>query len=250
MIRVFPTLRAGVDLFLSRFPLMMGALLIVMAVRVGVGLIPEVPYLGTLVRSAVSLILLAPLTVGQSWIALRVVRGEPASIRDLFRGYSRWGTLVGISLMTNITVGVGTLLLIVPGIVWGLALMFAPVAALDAQTPDGSQRKLGVFDALQESQGMTKGIKGALFGISLILGLPMAASLVVTLLSRFAPGVEIPGWVSQLLPLLTGVLFMGPIGATSFMIIYDKIAGLARQAYEDSSGDDSSAFDVELPTNE
>ena len=232
MIRALPALRVGIDLFISRFPLMMGILLITTAIRVAIGLIPDETLLALSTQSILSAIILPPLTAGQYWVALRIVRGEPASIRDFFRSFRRWGALVGISIVTSFVVGIGSLLLVVPGIVWGLGLLFAPIALLDARKPDGTPEKAGVFNALQDSQEIAKGYKGVLFRISLILGLPMAVSVAASLLSLYAPGIPIPNWVLELLPLLSGVVFMGPIGATTFMTVYEQIVRLGQSPRE------------------
>jgi len=42
-------------------------------------------------------------------------------------------------------------------------------------------------------------------------------------LSAFDPG--IPAWLVDIIAILTGTLFLGPVQATSFMVVYDHAVG-------------------------
>jgi len=240
MIRAWSSIRAGIDALTSRFPLLIGAWLIILAAQQAIAIVtPEVGF-WPLVESLLVAVLVTPLYAGQHLIALKVIREESVSIRDLFRGYSRWGTLIGISILTGLAIAMGTLLLVVPGIVWGLMLVFAPISALDARDPDGTPRKLGTFDALQESQEVTKGYKGVLFRIALALALPSIAIGVLLAIKMRVPSFPVPFWTLELLAILSGTLFLGPLGATTNMTVYHQITSLRREAYE---------TDPDIPSN-
>lgn len=232
MIRALPTLRAGIDIFTRHLPLLLGSWLVILAAQQAIALlIPD----GTgwnLLQSLLTVVTVGPLYAGQYWIALRIVREEPTSIRELFHGFSRWGSLVGVSLLTSLAVGIGFLLLVVPGIVWALALLFGPICVLDGRKPDGTPTKTGTFDALQESQDITKGYKGALFRVAFIFAIPTVILAVFNLLYVYVPGFPIPYWAIQMLSLLAGTFFLSPISAVCYMIVYDKITGLRRVACE------------------
>ena len=125
MVTVLGCLRAGIDAFIGRFLLLFGAWLIILAAHQLIDrLIPTAwSWVGLLAFT----VLLGPLYAGQYLLALKAVRGEPATLRDLFRGYSRFGTLIAVTFLVTLITAVGTCLLIVPGIYWRLTFVFAPV---------------------------------------------------------------------------------------------------------------------------
>lgn len=101
---------------------------------------------------------------------------ESAQIFDLWAPHPFW-KYVFASILVGVIVIVGVILLIVPGIIWGLRYMFVPYLVME--------RKLDVSAALKESARMTYGHKWQLFGFVLaIAGLNIlgAICLVVGLL--------------------------------------------------------------------
>ena len=236
MIRVWPTIRAGIDVFVARFPLMMGAWLIILAIQQAIMLlIPDAAPWGYL-QTLVAALVLAPFYAGQQLIALKLIRQEPVSIRNLFSGFPRWGALVIVSLITTLAQFVGGFLLVVPAIVWSLMLVFAPIAVLDARDLRGNPERIGPFGAIRESARLTKGCKGQLFGIALFLGLPLLLFSVLVILGTYVDEFFIAPWLILLLQILGGSLFLGPVSAACYMTVYDKIISLQRSAYEDESG--------------
>jgi predicted Zn finger-like uncharacterized protein len=75
------------------------------------------------------------LTVGQTIFFLKIARGQPAELGDLFRGGHFLLRAIGSSLLVGLMIGVGFVLLIVPAII--LALMFWPFlyVLVDADPP-------------------------------------------------------------------------------------------------------------------
>ncbi len=57
------------------------------------------------------------LTVGVLKINLAIIDGRSASFPDLFSGSDRLGSYLGATLLVSILVGIGTMLLVVPGII-------------------------------------------------------------------------------------------------------------------------------------
>ena len=229
MLTITSCLRDGINAFLRRFPLLMGAWILILGVQQLVDLL--IPDAYAWAEMPIYVVLVAPLYAGQYLLSYKVVRGEAATFHDLFQGFHRWGTLVGVSLVTSIVVVVGTLLLVIPGIIWALMFAFAPIVVLDPWTPDGVSRRVAVFDALGTSKDLTKGYKGTLFGVAFLLGLPTIAISVLLTLKAYNPAFPISLWMLELLALLSGALFVGPIASTSFMVAYDRITGLGRSAY-------------------
>ena len=93
-----------------------------------------------LVLSAVTLgVLLGPLAVGQIRMIEKQQRGETPRIDDVFAGFSSFGPAFLTSLIFAIAVGVGALLLVLPGLfvalAWGFALWFV---ALDNASPSAA----------------------------------------------------------------------------------------------------------------
>jgi hypothetical protein len=75
------------------------------------------------------------LTVGQTILFLKIARGQPAELSDLFRGGHYLLRAIGASLLVGLMICGGFVLLIVPGIL--LALMFWPFlyVLVDADPP-------------------------------------------------------------------------------------------------------------------
>lgn len=89
---------------------------------------------------------------------------EPETIKlaDLWRKFPFLSYAVA-KILTGIVVIVGLILLIVPGVIAALALMFAPYLIVD--------RNLGPIEAMKESVRITKGHRWQLFLFALALGL-------------------------------------------------------------------------------
>jgi len=112
--------------------------------------------------------------IGLAQFFLNVARGRPAGFGDLFSG--RPDQILPFflaALLYNVMVHVGTLLLIVPGII--LATMFSQFSYLIID------RGMGVFDSLKFSKVLTNGNKMTLFLTALVGWLGAAAFTVVTL---------------------------------------------------------------------
>ena len=232
MLTTWSCLREGIDAFVRRFPLFMGAWLVILAVQQLIDVL--IPDLYAWAEIPAVIVLLAPLYAGQYLLALKVVQNEPVSFREFFRGFSQWGTLIGVSLLTSVVVAVGFFLLVVPGIVWALTFAFAAIVVLDPWSHDSLPRKVGILDAMQRSKELTKGYRGVLFGVSFILGLPTIAIAVLASIKAYVPEFPLPLWAIEVLALLSGALFLGPVGATSYMVAYDAITKLERSTYDDA----------------
>jgi hypothetical protein len=113
--------------------------------------------------------------------AFQDLRGRPISINDSFRvGFARFLPIVGLIILEGLGVGLGTVLLVVPGIIlllmWYLAL---PACVVE---------RLGPVASLSRSAALTKGHRWKILGLILVLGiaggiiaavLPLAAKMVL-----------------------------------------------------------------------
>ncbi len=97
----------------------------------------------------------------------------------------------GAYLLVGLAVGIGIILLIVPGIIFALMFMFATFIVID--------RGLGPIDALNESSRIGKGYKWQLFGFTLVL-------VLINLLG--------------LLALVVGLLVSVPVTSLAFTHVY------------------------------
>jgi hypothetical protein len=110
------------------------------------------------------------ITIGQTRYFLKVARGQPAEIGEIFSGGPWLLPIIGAGILFGLMVFGGTLLLIVPGII--LALMFSQFYYLIID------RNLGVMDSLSKAKEITNGNKMTLFLMHLVcMGLSIAGLL-------------------------------------------------------------------------
>ncbi|MBC8012921.1 MAG: hypothetical protein H7X74_02375 [Methyloceanibacter sp.] len=105
---------------------------------------------------------------------------------------------LGVSILLTLAVVIGFLLLIVPGIIFGLMFMFATFVVIE--------RELGPIDAMNESNRITRGHKWQLFGFVLLL-------LLINLLG--------------LLALVVGLLVSIPVSTLAFTHAYRVLSATA-----------------------
>jgi uncharacterized membrane protein len=156
------------------------------------------------------------LAVGTSWIIilavntymqaglhalmLRVARGDgPVDLSVLFSGGRFFWPFLGATLLLQIMIGFGLLLLIVPGII--LALMFWPCLYVIVD------RNAGVLEALDRARAVTKDNYFAVIALALV-------NVGVQILGVF-PGMCI------------GLLFTIPYGWLLFAVAYCRMSGQA-----------------------
>lgn len=101
-----------------------------------------------------------PLTVGLNLFFIRLARDGRADYGDIFRGFAVFPRACAVPFLYGLIVTGGLIMLVVPGIVWGLAFIFAQYAVLD--------RKTGIRDSLRFSSTVTYGFKERLFPLALL----------------------------------------------------------------------------------
>ncbi len=112
------------------------------------------------------------LRIGAMIAFLKIARGEPADVKDLFSGRPYLGRVVGASLVIGLMVLGGYLLCIVPGII--LALMYSETLYLIVD------RDMRVGQALACSRQITRGNKAMLLLIGLVAALVGGAIMQVS----------------------------------------------------------------------
>jgi len=192
---------------IKREPLLVVAQLIVFVIPQTLGSLASIPVvLGVLEEgsflvlglqfgsSLISVFLAWFLQVGMVRMLLAAVREQPMPLSLLFSGGDRFLTMFGAMFLTGFAVGIGTLLLVVPGVIAYLGLWLGKFYVVD--------RQQGAVESLQASWRDTNGNKGDLFvfalayfglvlvglcmcGIGMLLTLPIAeAALTVIYLRR------------------------------------------------------------------
>lgn len=97
-----------------------------------------------------------PIGYGVKWVFLKAVRGERIEIRDIFSVFQKnyWNVVIA-NIVVGVIVGLGIVMLIVPGIIFACRLAFVPYLVVD--------KEMDVMDALRVSWDMTRGYGWQIF---------------------------------------------------------------------------------------
>jgi uncharacterized membrane protein len=101
------------------------------------------------------------ISMGLVKIALRFCDSEKGGFSDLFSQYRLFFKFLFATILYALIVFGGTLLLIVPGIIWGIKFWFYDYFVID--------KNLGPIEALKRSSAITRGVKWNLFVFFLLL---------------------------------------------------------------------------------
>ena len=146
------------------------ALIIVSIFSLGTG-ISEDSTLVTIITMILSLVVNAVISIGICKFALNIAGEGEAKFTDIFSGISVFLKAIGLYLLVGIAVGIGFIILIVPGII--LALMFSQTCYILAEDKD-----ISIIDCMKKSAEMMKGHKGEYFVLLLsFLGWAIVAAI-------------------------------------------------------------------------
>lgn len=106
-------------------------------------------------------VFLAVLQAGLMQVSLLIADGEEASTGDAIPGFSMFFKFFIAFILYCVIVVIGTLLFLVPGIIWSVQFMFFGYFIVD--------KELGPVKALRRSSQITKGIRADLFVFTLII---------------------------------------------------------------------------------
>ncbi len=119
----------------------------------------------TFLGIAYALLITNPVGYGLSYAYLKASRGDKLEIKDMFAAFQNYWNAVLASLLVGIIIGIGLVLVIVPGIIFACKLAFTPYLVVD--------KKMEVIEAIKESWRMTGGHAWKVFLIGL-LAIPIA----------------------------------------------------------------------------
>lgn len=130
------------------------------------------------------------LSLGLIRITLSIIDNKKPELKELFsEGKNMVDAIILYVLYSLIVIG-GMLLLVVPGIIWGIKYSQSFYLLVD--------KKMKPMDALKQSGVMMQGVKMEYFGFSLLCGLIVLAGLLALIVGLFAaiPTITMAGtWI-------------------------------------------------------
>jgi hypothetical protein len=126
-----------------------------------------------------------PISYGAKWVFLKAVRGERVEIRDVFAVFQKnyWNAVVA-NIVVGVIVGMGIVMLVVPGIIFACRLAFVPYLVVD--------REMDVMDALRVSWDMTRGYGWQIFLMGFLAIFIVIAGLICLFVGVFISAM----WIS------------------------------------------------------
>jgi hypothetical protein len=147
--------------------------------------------LGFLINTLLQFVLMA----GMYHLILRVKRGQPSTVTDLFHGFQHQTLqLILLSVVSTLFISIGLGLCLLPGIYLIVSYWFAPILIID--------RNLSFWDAMETSRKMANRCWFPLFGFLLVL-------ILITL--------------GGLLACCVGILFAGPLTLAATVYLYEEL---------------------------
>ena len=108
----------------------------------------------------ITLVITGPLTIGQCRFFINLANRSNPKFSDLWYGFNNILKAIGVTLLVGVIVFIGTILLIIPGII--LSFMYSQVYYIMAENPE-----MSIIDCLKESYRIMKGHKMDLFVLEL-----------------------------------------------------------------------------------
>ncbi|MCD4806289.1 MAG: glycerophosphoryl diester phosphodiesterase membrane domain-containing protein [Methanococcoides sp.] len=100
------------------------------------------------VFGSIFIVTIAPLFYGLTYMAVKGLRGEKVEINDVFEGFNRFVKSWVLLLVSVILIGIGYMLLILPGIILSILLIYSfPLLVI---------KDYGAMDAIKESIDISK----------------------------------------------------------------------------------------------
>jgi uncharacterized membrane protein len=120
--------------------------------------------------SLISLLISGPLNAGALIVAFKLLRNRQPEFGDFFKGFNNYLPLFLVSLVSSIFIGIGTILLIIPGIYLAVSYIFAMPLVID--------KKMNFWDAMEVSRKVITKNWFAFFGFVLVLILINIAGII------------------------------------------------------------------------
>jgi uncharacterized membrane protein len=138
----------------------------------------------TLFNIAYMLLVMAPVSYGSKWVFLKAVRGESFKAYEIFYAFQMLGNVILANILVFAIVGIGFVLLIVPGIIFACKLAFVPYLVTD--------QKMDAVEAIKKSWEMTRGFSWTIFGMGVMSFFIALAGLICLVVGIFPAAI----WIS------------------------------------------------------
>jgi hypothetical protein len=156
------------------------------------------------------------------FMTVRELDGEPATVAECVKaGRRRWGSVLGLMIVTGLAIGVGTILLLVPGVY--LALKWAVAG------PSKVLTGRGISDAMEHSTRLTAGRRWAILAVYLVvllvvLVLAVVLGLIEEIFTPLAPKALV-GALTEPLPNVCTELALPVVAAVLYRRLRDDVEG-------------------------
>ena len=115
------------------------------------------------ISSIIAAVLYLVVMMGMIKTTLRLCDQEKARFSDFFSQYHLFFRYFFAIVLWGLITWVGMILLIIPGIIWGIKYFFCDYFVID--------KKLGPIEALKQSSAITRGARWQLLGFFIVMGL-------------------------------------------------------------------------------
>jgi uncharacterized membrane protein len=122
-------------------------------------LLNSLSYAGAVASIAIT----SPLFMGNFIVSAKLLQGQTPEFRDFFAGFQYFLPLMLLSLIAGLFIGIGTLLLIIPGVYLAVAYLFASYLVVD--------RRLDFWPAMELSRRTVNPRWFGYFAFVLLMGL-------------------------------------------------------------------------------
>jgi uncharacterized membrane protein len=109
--------------------------------------------------------------VGYYCVAFQIARSRPRGFADFFNGFKKFLPVFLTALVSGVLIGLGLLLLILPGIYLAVAYMFAQLFVID--------KNMNFWSAMETSRKLITKKWFSFFGLGLLLSLLVLAGFLV-----------------------------------------------------------------------
>lgn len=152
--------------------------------------------------------------LAMTWAALAIMGGKSVSIgQSVQKGGRYFWPAVGISILSSLGIGLGLVLLIVPGLILATMWCVALPAYID--------RDNGVSEALSRSAALTKGSRWPIFAIIIVLWIAYLVPLfLIGLLAAIIPGTD---YLLDVVILPLAISAMTLAGGVGYPAIYREL---------------------------
>jgi hypothetical protein len=175
---------------------------------------------GSWIRIIVSIVTSSLVTAALVYGTFQDLRGQRAAIGDLVgRGFSSLVPVFFAAIIFSILLFIGTILLVVPGIILATALwVYAPVIVLE---------KAGIGASFTRSRALTKGHRGAIFALYVIVvALVVAVEIVVILTLHISMAALAYHWAAIPIWIFTQV-FIAVVSAVGYYYLRSEKEGIS-----------------------